>query len=49
MNALMQDLERKRRVTKVGDETSTPYELTDQGREALAEMMRPAALRPVLW
>ncbi len=49
MNALMQDLERKRRVTKVGGETSAPYELTDQGREALAEMMRPAASRPLPW
>ncbi len=43
MNALMQYLKRKRLVTKVGEKLSAPYELTDEGREALAEMMRPAA------
>ena len=43
MNALMQYLKRKRLVTKVDDEPRTPYELTDEGREALAEMIRLAA------
>lgn len=38
MNALMQYLKRKRLVTKVGGELTAPYELTDEGRRALAEM-----------
>ncbi len=43
MNALMQYLKRKRLVTKVGGELTAPYELTDEGRRALAEMSRLAA------
>lgn len=43
MNALMQYLKRKHLVTKVGDKLSAPYELTDEGREALANMIRLAA------
>ncbi len=40
MNALMQYLKRKKLVKKIGDELSAPYRLTDEGREALAEMIR---------
>lgn len=43
MNALMQYLKRKRLVTKVGSELTAPYELTDEGRRALAEMNQLAA------
>jgi len=43
INALMQYLKRKRLVKKVGDELSAPYGLTDEGREALADMIRLAA------
>jgi hypothetical protein len=39
----MQYLKRKRLVTKVGDELRAPYELTDEGRDALADMIRLAA------
>ncbi len=43
MNALMQYLKRKRLVTKLGGELTAPYELTDEGRRALAEMNRLTA------
>ncbi len=43
INALMQYLKRKRLVKKVGDALNAPYELTENGREALAEMLRLAA------
>lgn len=40
MNALMQYLKRKNLVKKVGDKQIAPYRLTDEGREALDEMIR---------
>jgi Mn-dependent DtxR family transcriptional regulator len=43
INALMQYLKRKRLVTKVGDELRAPYELTDEGRDTLDNMIRLAA------
>jgi DNA-binding MarR family transcriptional regulator len=43
VNALMQYLKRKGLVRKSGDGLSAPYELTDGGREALAEMFRVPA------
>jgi Mn-dependent DtxR family transcriptional regulator len=40
INALMQYLKRKHLVKKTGQEFSAPYALTDEGRAALAEMIR---------
>ncbi|MFI5013032.1 MAG: MarR family transcriptional regulator [Hyphomicrobiales bacterium] len=40
INALMQYLKRKALVQKTGRELHAPYELTDKGHEALAEMTR---------
>lgn len=43
INALMQYLKRKHLVKKIGDKLSAPYELTDDGREALTEIIHLAA------
>ena len=40
MNALIQNLKRKGLVRNVGREFRAPYELTDEGRETLAELVR---------
>jgi predicted transcriptional regulator len=40
INALMQYLKRKHLVKKAGQAFDAPYSLTDEGREALAEMTR---------
>ncbi len=40
MNALIQYLKRKHLVRKVAARSTAPYELTDDGRQALAELSR---------
>lgn len=40
INALMQYLKRKQLVRKIGEELGSAYELTDDGRAALAEMVQ---------